>query len=51
MNENKNVLTGDDGRSRGADMVELTFDPAEARATEKPKDPRRASLGRLILTD
>jgi phosphate transport system permease protein len=47
MNENKSKFTG----SSGADMVELTFDPAEARATEKPKDPRRASLGRLILTD
>lgn len=32
-------------------MVELTFDPAEARTDEKRRDPRRASLGRLILTD
>lgn len=32
-------------------MVELTFDPAEARAEEKQRDTRRASLGRLILTD
>ena len=32
-------------------MVELTFDPAEARTTEKQKDPQRASLGRLVLSD
>ncbi|HRF07484.1 MAG TPA: phosphate ABC transporter permease subunit PstC [Xanthobacteraceae bacterium] len=32
-------------------MVELTFDPAEARADEKQRDPRKSSLGRLILTD
>ncbi len=51
MNENKNEFTASGGRSRGADMVELTFDPAEARVTEKPRDPRRASLDRLILTD
>jgi len=32
-------------------MVELTFDPAEAREVAKPQDPKRASLGRLILSD
>jgi phosphate transport system permease protein len=50
MNENKNIPDAV-RRPKGADMVELTFDPAEARAAEKPQDPRRASLGRLILTD
>jgi len=49
MNENKNFPNT--ARPQGAGMVELTFDPAEARVTEKPQDPRRASLGRLILTD
>jgi len=32
-------------------MVELTFDPAEARDEAKPSDPRRASQRRLILSD
>jgi phosphate transport system permease protein len=50
MNENKNI-SNTVQRPQGTEMVELTFDPAEARVTEKPQDPRRASLGRLILTD
>lgn len=32
-------------------MVELAFDPVEARTAERPQDPQRASLGRLIFTD
>jgi phosphate transport system permease protein len=32
-------------------MVELTFDPAEARTTERAGDPRRNSQKRLILSD
>lgn len=32
-------------------MVELTFDPSEAREESKQRDPRRSSLGRLIITD
>lgn len=38
-------------RPQGAAMVELTFDASDARAEPKPRGPRNASLGRLILTD
>lgn len=50
MNENKNAADTR-LRPRVTDMVELTFDPAEARASEKTGDPRRNSQKRLILGD
>lgn len=50
MNE-KNNKHSSLTRPQGAEMVELTFDPAQAREEAKPRDPRRTSLGRLIVTD
>jgi phosphate transport system permease protein len=50
MNDN-NKSTSIRELPQGADMVELTFDPAEARADEKQRDPRQSRLGRHIITD
>jgi phosphate transport system permease protein len=50
MNHNKNSTTSRK-LPQGAEMVELTFDPAEARADEKQRDPRQSSLGRHIVSD